>query len=315
MKNLIKIRFLQLYRELVKAGWWASFVGMILYFFIVIKITQSSVLPPTPDQFAISFSFIIWGLHSIRKDKRTLSVILPNNIKQFYFLEYSVFSFPYIIPLIYHGDYIGILLFYCSIIVTIILDISIDLGNKKKTVWLSKFIEKDNFEWLAGMRKVQYPVLGLYIFCLTISYWHFAGFICLGIITLSFSEYYSECESQVVLTLKHETSKLFIQNKLKIQTIQYLKFVLPILLVYFIHYPEKWIFYLPLTIVYLSNYWVYILNKYKSFQPNQTLRANVIYVVITFIGMFIPYCFPISLIMIFRFYPKAIQNLKPYFHA
>lgn len=315
MKKILHIRFLQIYRELIKAGWWALLVGLILYGMLIIKLTQSSILPPTPNEFAMTFCFCIWAIHSIRKDKRTLIVIFPDTIKQFHFLEYSVFSLPFIIPLMIQGDYIGILLFYSSILMTIILDISINLGNKKRKVWLSKFFEKDNFEWRAGMRKAQYPLIGVYLFCLVISYWHFAGFICLGMITLFFSEYYSECESQIVLTLNEESSKIFIQNKLKKQTLQYLKFIFPILLSYFIHYPDKWIFYVPLLIVYLSNYWVYILNKYKSYQPNQTLRANYIYVLITFIGMFIPYCFPISIIMIFRFYPKAIQNLKPYFHA
>lgn len=315
MKKLLQIRFLQIYRELVKAGWWASLIGLIIYVFLIIKITQSSVLPPTPNEFAIIFCLCIWAIHSVRKDKRTLSVIFPNALKQLYFIEYSVFSLPLIIPLIIYGDYLGILLFYFSILVIIVLDISVDLSSKKKTVLLSKFIEKDNFEWHSGMRKTQYPLIGLYVFCIVISYWHFTGFICLGVITLLFSEYYVECESQIILTLNSELSAIFIQNKLKKQTFQYLKFTFPILFIYFIHYPDKWIFYVPLIIVYLSNYWVYILNKYKSYQPNQILRANYIYVLITFIGMFIPYCFPISIILIFRFYPKAIQNLKPYFDA
>ena len=192
MKKLLYIRFLQIYRELLKAGWWASVVGLVLYGMLIIKITQSSVLLPMPNELALAFCFCIWAIHSIRKDKRTLSVIFPNEIKQLYFLEYSIFSLPFIIPLIIHGDYIGIVLFYISVLITVFLDISIDLGAKKKTVWLSKLIEKDNFEWLAGMRKTQYPIMGLYIFCIVISYWYFAGFICLGMITLFFSDYYKE---------------------------------------------------------------------------------------------------------------------------
>jgi hypothetical protein len=315
MKNLLQIRFLQIYRELIKAGWWASLVGLIIYGFLVIKITQSSVSPPTPNELALAFCFGVLAIHSIRKDKRTLSVIFPNSIKQFYFLEYSVFSFPLTIPLIIHQDYIGILLFYSSIFITIIFDFSVDLAFKKKRVLLSKFIKKNNFEWISGMRKTQYTFIIIYLFCVIISYWHFSGFICLGVITFLFSEFYIECENQTILTLQYKSSKSFIQNKLKKQALQYLKFVFPILLVYLIHYPDKWVFYVPLMMVYLANYLVYILNKYKNYQPNRTLRANYVFVVITTIGMFIPYCFPISLIMLFQFYPKAIQNLKSYFHA
>jgi hypothetical protein len=315
MKNLIKIRFLQVYRELIKAGLWAALIGLIIFGFLIIKITQSSILPPTPNEFALIFCFLIWAIHSVRKDKRTLSVIFPNTIKQFYFIEYSVFSLPLIIPLIIHGDYLGILLFYFSILVIIILDISVDLSSKKKGILLSKFIEKDNFEWLAGMRNVQFFMIILYLFCLVISYWHFAGFICLGLITFMFSSCYNECESQFILTLKESNSKDFVKKKLKKHLIQYFKFILPILIAYFIHYPDKWIFYVPLLIVYVANYMVYILNKYKSYIPNQTLQSNAVIVGLTSAGMFIPYLFPISLILVFVFYPKAIQNLKPYFHA
>jgi hypothetical protein len=315
MKNLLQIRLLQIYRELGKAGLWAVFVGLIIYVSIIVRITKSSILPPAPNEFALIFGMIIFSVHSIRKDKRILSVIFPEKLKFYFFLEYTVLSLPFIIPFFVHGDFVGIFLFYGCCILAILFDISISIGYKKKKVILNYFIKKSNFEWLSGMRRVQYPIIMLYIFCLVISYWHFAGFICLGVITFLFSNFYDECESKTILTLNIETSIIFIQSKLKKQIIQYVKFIFPILLFYLIHYPHKWIFYVPLTIVYLANYILYILNKYRSYQPNKTLRANFVYVAITFLGMFIPYLFPISLILIFVFYPKAIQNLKSYFHA
>jgi hypothetical protein len=315
MKNLLRIRFLQIYRELLNAGLWAVFVGLVIYASIIIRITKSSVLPPTPNEFALIFGMLVFSIHSIRKDKRILSVVLPEKQKFYYLLEYGVWSLPLIIPLLVHRDFIGIIIFYCCCLVTVILDISIKFGDKWKKVLLNYFIEKDNFEWLAGMRKVQYPLIILYIFCLAISYWHFAGFICLGVITFLFSKFYDECENRTILTLINETSTSFIKEKLKKQVIQYLKFIAPILLVYIFHYSDKWILYVPLTIVYLANYILYILNKYKSYEPNQVLRANIVYVAITLLGMFIPYLFPISLILVFVFYSKAIQNLKPYFNA
>ena len=315
MNSIIKIRFLQIYRELVKAGWMATFVSLILYGLIVLKITQSSIMPPSADELVIIFALIVFSIHSIRKDKRTLKVILNNQVKKFYFLEYLIFSFPFIFPLILHQNYLGILLFYFLILLTIFLDISINLGKDKRTVWLSKFIEKDNFEWIAGMKKIQYLMIVIYIFSIILSYWHFAGFICLAVITFLFSNCYNECESQFVLTLRENSSNEFINNKLKKHLIQYFIFISPILFIYFIHYPDKWIFYLPLLIVYIANYIVYILNKYKSYTPNQILHSNGIIVAITATGMFIPYLFPISLILVFVFYSKSIHNLKTYFHA
>ncbi len=311
MKNLIKIRWIIIYRELVNSGWWACLVGLTLYVSIVIKITNS----PSPNEFSIIFSLMVFALHSIRKDKRMLFIIFHEKVKLYYLSEYIIFSLPFILPLLFHKDIIGILLFYISCFAIVLFDLSVHFIDSKKTVWLSRFIPNNNFEWIGGMRKNQYPIIGLYLFCIIISYWHFAGYICLGVITFCFSVFYEDCENQVVLTLNQLNSRNFIIDKLRKHSLQYFKLTSPIILIYVLHYPEKWIFYLPLTIIYYANYILYILNKYKSFIPNQTLRSNFIYVGLTFLGMFIPYLFPISIILIFVFYSKAIQNLKPYFNA
>jgi hypothetical protein len=315
MKNLIKIRWIIIYRELSRAGWWACFVGLILYAGLIIKITNSSILPPSPNEFSFLFGLVVFALHSIRKDKRMLSIIFHEKVKLYYLSEYIIFSLPFILPFLFHKDFIGIFLFYISCLLIVFFDFSVNFNNKKQIVWLSRFIPKNNFEWIGGMRKNQYPIIVLYLFCVIISYWHFAGFICLGVITFCFSVFYEDCENQVVLTLQQSNSRDFIKDKLRKHSLQYFKFLSPIILIYILHYPDKWIFYLPLTVVYYSNYILYILNKYKSFVPNQTLRANFIYVGLTFLGMFIPYLFPISILLIFVFYPKSIQNLKPYFNA
>ena len=315
MKNLIKIRFLQLYRELVKAGWWASSIGVILFLLVVTKILKSK--GQSADSFMILYALIsiILSIQFIRKDKRILSVILPEKFKFYYLLEYFIFSLPFVISCLIVGGYLEIIMFYIFCFTITQLDLSVNILQKNRRVLLAKFIDKNNFEWLSGMRRMQYAMIIMYIFCVVISYWHFAGFICLGVVTFLFSSCYNECESQFILTLHENDSENFIKSKIKKHLVQYFIFILPILLIYFIHYPEKWIFYVPLIIVYLANYLVYILNKYKSYVPNQTLQSNSIIVAITFAGMFIPYLFPISLILVFVFYSKAIHNLKPYFNA
>lgn len=315
MKNLIKIHCIIIYRELAKSGWWACLVGLILYGVLFIKLINSSFSFLFPSEYTFIFVSLVFALHSIRKDKRTLFLIFPSKTKLFYLCEYFLFSFPFILPFLINKDFFGILIFYFSCFVIVFLDFSLKLNNIKTNLWLSKVIPISLFEWVGGMRKNQYSIIVLYLICSVISYWHFAGFIFLGLITFCFSVFYVDCESSIVLTLVQSNSRDFVQDKLKKHSLQYFKFASPIILVYVIQYPEKWIFYLPLTIVYYANYILYILNKYKSFVPNQTFRANFIYVGLTFLGIFIPFLFPISIILVFVFYPKAVENLKPYFHA
>jgi hypothetical protein len=315
MKNLLQIRFLQFYREILKAGWWAWLVILVFYVVLVIKITHPSVMQPTPLELLIFFGIGVFSIHFSRKDKRLLSVIFPKKDKIYLFLEYLVFSLPLILPYIFIKEFLGIILFWTSCFLTAQINYSWSFGNKSTKVLLSFFIKKQYFEWYAGMRKLQYFIILLYLFCLGISYWHFSGFICLGVITFFLSEFYNEGESVFLLTIEENTAKEFLDNKLKKHLIQYLKFILPILLFYFLHYPENWILFLTLLMVSISNFLVYILNKYKSYIPNQRLSSNSVIVGFTFVGMFVPYLFPISILLVFVFYRKSLTNLKQYFHA
>jgi hypothetical protein len=315
MKNLLQIRFLQFYREIIKAGWWAWLVILVIYVALVIKITHPSVMQPTPHELLFLFGIGVLSIHFSRKDKRLLSVIFPKKDKMYLFLEYLVFSLPLILPYILIKEFLGIILFWILCFLTAQINYSWSFGNKSTKVLLSFFTKKQYFEWYAGMRKLQYFIILLYLFCLGISYWYFSGFICLGVITFFLSEFYNEGESVFLLTIEENTAKEFLDNKLKKHLIQYLKFILPILLFYFLHYPENWLLFLTLLIVSISNFLVYILNKYKSFIPNQRLSSNSVIVGFTFIGMFVPYLFPISIILVFVFYRKSLTNLKQYFHA
>jgi hypothetical protein len=315
MTTLLKIRFLQLYRELVKAGWWAVLVALVIYGMVVIKIVRPSVALLQGSELIFVFLLFIFSINSIRKDKRLLKQIFPDSFKIYLFVEYLIFSLPFTIPYLFSNFKIGIIifLFFCFLITQ--LDISVKINPKNQTILLKKFIATNNFEWMAGMRKNQYLIILLYLFGIVISYWHFAGFITLGVITFIFSDFYNNCESQFILTLNENNSRGFIISKLKSHLWQYTKIILPLLFCYFIHYPEKYLLYLPLLLIYYANFTVFILNKYKSYIPNARLHSNIVIVGLCFLGMFVPYLFPISIILVFVFYSKSITNLKDYFHA
>jgi hypothetical protein len=315
MTTLLKIRYLQLYRELVKAGWWAVLVALVIYVMLVIKIVRPSVALLQGSELIMLFSIIVFSINSIRKDKRLLKQIFPESFKKYLFLEYTIFSLPITIPYLFSNFPIGIIIFLFACLLIVQLNFSAQIKLNNQSILLKKFIAHNNFEWIAGMRKNQYLIILLYLFGIVISYWHFAGFITLGVITFLFSEFYNTCESQFVLTLEENNSRNFIISKLKLHLWQYTKIILPFLLCYFIHYPDKWIFYLPLLFVYYANFMVFILNKYKSYIPNTRLHSNIIIVGLCFLGMFVPYLFPISIVLVFVFYGKSITNLKAYFHA
>ena len=315
MKRLLEIRLLQIKRELLKAGWWAILVSLIFYVFVVIKILNQSVLHPFPKEILIILLWIVSSTHFARKDKRLLKQIFPSNYKIYMGIEYNLFSLPILIPYFFTDFVLGIILFWVLCFLIAHFEFTIDFRLKNQQVLLKRFILPSNFEWIAGMRKMQYLIIILYLFGIFISFYHFAGFIAIGVITFLFSKFYDDCESQFVLLFECSFNVIFLQNKLKSHIWQYSKFIMPLVLCYFIQYPEKYIFYIPLLVVYYTNFLVFILNKYKSYIPNQKLSSNAVIAGLAFLGMFLPYFFPISFLLVFVFYFKSIRNLKNYFHA
>ena len=315
MKKPLEIRLLQIKRELLKAGWWAILVSLTFYTFVVIKILNQSVLHPFPKEILIILLWSVLSIHFARKDKRLLTQIFPSNYKIYMGIEYNLFSLPILIPYIFTDFVLGIILFLALCFLIAQFELKVDFRIKNQKVLLQRFISPSNFEWIAGMRKMQYLIIILYLFGIFISFYHFAGFITIGVITFLFSGFYDNCESRFVLIFEYSFSKVFLQNKLKSHIGQYSKFIMPLVLCYFIQYPEKYIFYIPLLVVYYTNFLVFILNKYKSYIPNQKLSSNAVIAGLAFLGMFLPYFFPISFLLIFVFYFGSIRNLKNYFHA
>ncbi len=230
-------------------------------------------------------------------------------------LEYLCLTLPVLIPMLVLGLYLEIILFCISLFLLPFFNFSLNINTFKIPNLLSFGIDRHNFEWIAGMRRMQFAFVILYSLGIVIGFYHFAGFITLGLITFIFSVFYEECESQFVLTFEFDSTKVFLINKLKRHILQYTKVSLPLLLFYFMRYPEKYIFYLPLLLIYYTNFIVFILNKYKSYIPNQKITSNRIIAGLAFMGMFLPYLFPISFVLCFIFYRKSIINLKTYFHA
>ena len=171
------------------------------------------------------------------------------------------------------------------------------------------------FEWRAGMRKNQYLFIILYILAIAIGQKYGQAFIIIGLITFVFASFYNEAEPKVFLIIKHNNAYDFIISKLLTHVKWYLFFTLPLFLFYFISYPKFILFYIALYIIYILNFLVFILNKYKSYIPNKLNNSNTVIIGLLFAGLFLPFLFPISIILVVVYYQKSVKNLKSYFNA
>lgn len=309
--KLLKIRLFQLFRELKNAGLFAGIISLLIYSGIVIRILKESEMPPDRMQMAGLFALGILMLHLNRKDKNFLKITGISSF-QLFFWEYLLFSLPFIIPFLFTGKWYLFFVLSAWFLMISSIDFTISRNSYTFKIWFKSLIPSQNFEWIAGMRRYQYSIFIIYILAFFLGFWHYSAFICVGILTFCFSGFYNECESRNILCLTDLKSKGFIMEKLKKHVFLFLKLLSPLILFYACMYPAEIYIFLLLLITYIANYIVFILNKYKSFVPDTRLSSNQFLVSFLFLGIFLPYLFPVSLVLIFIFYRKAVLTLNFY---
>jgi hypothetical protein len=321
LANLLKIRLLQAQRELRSVGLLYAFFIAIVLFVVLYKIAFRGVAWMTDWQVAVLILALVASVHMARNDKRLLNAIFGTKVWQVYFLEYTLATLPFALDLALTGLFwtLPAIIGGCGVLAYVlnVVDfqrlISIKFSNTSSSIWLWWMIKPQNFEWRAGMRKTQAIIIPLYLGTLYMVTIDFAGFWLLGFMPLLFSGFYQEFESWQILLLQGTSAKEFINQKLKTHVGLFLVFVSPIVLLYLIVYPQRWYVFLALVSVYVLNFTVLILSKYKSYIPNGYNISNTTIMALIFMGVFLPYLFPISLVLVLVFYPKSIKNLKGYF--
>ncbi len=313
MINILLLRYIQLKRLLVEAGWIAILIGAIMGIMLVLRLLLVIQLNPWT---AMLSALAPWTVHLQRKDKRLIQMLFSQNYPLYYWLEYNLVLMPWYIALIAYQIpvvYIGVAIMLTGLIGWV--NRTVELPKIRQHVVLKSIMLEGNFEWIAGMRQHQWPIILIYIGVLIIGTWYPSGYLGIGLITMFFLSFFNRCESLPIVLLEATTAQSFLYQKILFQTKQYLVFVGPLMVLYGIHYPEKLLFFIALQVVYVLNYLVFILNKYKSYQPNIGVPSNTVIGGFLFVGMFLPYMFPISMVLCFVFYQKSIRNLKFYFNA
>jgi hypothetical protein len=312
--NLLILRLKQAQRALKSVGLFYGLLVVITYITVAYVVNYHHQ-KSQHTYVAFLLFLIIITIHYSRNDKKFLSEIFHNQAFIVHVLEYNFLILPLSFLLLI-GDFpISFLILHLATSIIPFIELKLVSFSLLNSYLLLTFIPKTNFEWRSGMRKYQWGILVLYLLCIGLGFKFYGSFMILGLIIFSFSSFYLEFESAHILILTEKDSKSFVKNKLASELKLLLIFISPILILYFLKYPEYLQFYLPLLCMYFLNYIVFILNKYKSYIPNGYNNSNFGIVIIQFLGMFYPYLFPISLILAFVFYKKAINNLSKYLYA
>jgi len=263
--------------------------------------------------FSLIWSALLPTIHFSRKDIRFLQITKESTFK-FLFTDYFLLSLIPICILCYSGGFLaaGVLL----IIAITICFIPVSRKSRKSTFAESNFIPNYLIEWKSGIRKSnKYFFLALYILGLTLSFLPFFSLFACWIITGIICGFYQSFEPRNQLRFHHSDAKTYLNYKIKVAAISYLKIIAPLMFVYLLFHPEQWIIIITAMFLFLCILVFTLVAKYAYYSPGETSGPHQIYFTIGLLSLFIPFMVPIPLVLTMTHYRKAIKRLTPYFYG
>jgi hypothetical protein len=316
---LIKIRFIQLKREIKLLGPVYSPLIILLLIFFDYKLFVFYSSPVYALYCAAMTVSTILSVQLIRRDKSFVFLHLDNAWRKI-FLEYTVLTLPVIIPSIfspYPYLILVILIFYA-----VIAQVKYVFQKRTRVGFLGKIISPMNFEWLSGVRKHSIIFAFLYAITLSVSGIIILPLLCLWLITVLLMGFYRECEPLNMLNPRDVNSGKLLNKKIIRHSALLGSIYLPVLIINSIFNPALIIFNIIFLLVQITVLMLAILFKYRLYTPGDMLHGNEIYLVfiqvltiLPFIMGGIPFLLPLPLFLCIKYYRDAKNNLKNYLYA
>jgi hypothetical protein len=256
--------------------------------------------------------FSIASLHFTRKDRFFLEQ-LPVPIFFFYLLDYSLISSPVWACLVFWAKWSNLALLFAGILLLAFIKSPYGSHSTQKGGnWFQlNWIPIELFEWRSGLRKNISLLLPLYFIGLIFSYYPIVIPIVIFIIAFNIPSFFQFYENKDLLLAVNRNKRLLqIKAWGSLKLFNVLMLPLYILFIFFHHHGYQYIGALFVVSILSQMIIVFaICMKYKNYRFNHFKVHNSLPLAI-FIGcMFIPFLWPIPILMLIQFWKKAQENL------
>jgi len=307
--NLLKIRFLQIYREISGIGVFRFLIIFVLLMPMFIGFLYNKLSLPLYNQIITAVALlIVIMIHRKRKDYTFLIKISKLAAFTMY-IEYLFFAFPLIILFIVTSQFLQLFLF--SIL---LIPISFIVPSPKQAHVYSnfiKFIPTGLFEWQSGFRNNLATIIPLYITGILGLYNIWFSVVSVFLLLMTICSFYMENEPRKLLEAQELNAFNFIKTKLKYHVKYLIIFILPLFLLSTIHL-EYWKYILFSFFTVINLFVGAILLKYGYYDSDvesgiPPLIGSIFYLLSIIL--------PVSIILNILLYIKALRNLKYYLNA
>jgi hypothetical protein len=258
-------------------------------------------------------TLICFYVQIIRKD-RTFAFTHLHHASLLFFIEYVVFSFLFTGYILFTSHWYLYFPFIALLFSISFVKININKKQNSSSSLISKIIPSSFFEWISGLRQSKFFPIAIYVLAIICCWFKILPLLLLWFINITIASYYTENETLHILRVNQLNAKSFLHKKLIAHGKQLLFINIPIVFIHTICNPSLWYVGIIFIPVQLSLICFAINFKYANYEPNEQNKASSFIVSLITISTLLPFLMPIPFIMAFRYYKKAINNLKTYLH-
>lgn len=283
--------------------------GLIILLLLAITLTRIYALEPPYTYFvATLLFFLLFSLHIFRQDKTFLAIIGVRS-HLLYLIEYHLLISPVYLIFLLNGQWIETVSIGAA--VSLIPFVHFNFTHQASEARRLPFIFPEAFEWKSGLRKQGWFIGALYVAALGLYPYPFVALLVIVVFTFIVTTFYNESEPRPMVEAFAASPSTFLFKKGKIQLILFWIGCTPLVLIFLLTNATYWYVLLVWIIVCSVIQLLSINLKYSLYEPNVSLNKNV-FMAIYFLSLFVPFFFPVPLVMMMYYYRRARKNLQPY---
>ncbi|MFW5872860.1 MAG: hypothetical protein ACOCVN_02625 [bacterium] len=327
--TIFKIRLSQFYRILTELGLFRVIALLLIFGFALFLVFHIVMNPQNTIMALIAIGLLLLSVHTSRNDKHFIKTTIKSPYS-IYLSEYLLLILPFLVIWTGHFNWMGTGLLILivmsiplisthskpgnlgSIIKILINPFSTNLNSKFKISL--PFISVNSFEWISGIRRNLILLFPVYVLFLAFSFMPYVAVVGMIFISILVSGFYYYGESREFIEFYASNPREFLLRKITINLKQLIILFSPILIIALIFQSSTWYFLVGAVIISFLIQVLAIIFKYGLFEENANLNRNSFIVLINILFIILGVFWPIPIIMGIRYYAKATENLKKYFH-
>jgi hypothetical protein len=307
--TLLRVRLLQLWRELQQLGWRHKILFAFLFIGLLVVCSQTYQNPKL--YWAVPAVLItISAFAQISRPDRNFIFLHLAKPRLVILTEYMGLAIPFIIPAFFSPFW------YCIFVLPPgfygITFLKVNFKFKTRFTFLGKFLPFSAFEWIAGFRETLPGFVLLYAAALALCWVKGLPIILLWICGFLIVSFYQHCEPVAMLRAYEISSRNFLRRKIKSHCCLFVSLSLPVLVLQSLFHPIMalaGLLFLVLQVCVLS---FTILLKYSTYEPETTRSSNMLLISFAQLSILLPFFLLLPIALLARNYRLAKQNSTYY---